>query len=89
MANDAGCLNCRYWHPAWKFKREQSYQSESTDLDMSNPRRTEGLRRRSRKGLCRRYAPQASSLTIGWMETKPNDWCGDYEPMTEASDLPS
>jgi len=33
----------------------------------------------SPKGLCRRYAPQASALTTVWMETNNADWCGDHE----------
>ncbi|HJP53999.1 MAG: hypothetical protein QF511_08750 [Rhodospirillales bacterium] len=36
------------------------------------------MRKVSEKGLCRRYAPQASALTTVWMETKSSDWCGDY-----------
>ena len=73
------CQNCRYWHPSWKFKKQQQYDSAADNLDAANPRRTLGLRKDSLKGLCRRYAPQASALTTVWMETKSADWCGDYE----------
>ncbi len=86
MADAEACVNCRYWHPAWKFKREQGDQAEGADLNISNPRRMEGLRRRSRKGFRRRYAPRASSLTTVWMATKPNEWCGDYDPLSQASE---
>ncbi len=83
MADQEACMNCRFWNPNWKFKREQRYQQEGVALDQTNPRRTEGLRAKSSKGLCRRYAPQASALTTVWMETKPDDWCGDYEKIQE------
>ena len=45
---------------------------------------TRGLRKDSNKGLCRRYAPQASALTTVWMETKSSDWCGDFQAGPEA-----
>ena len=73
------CQNCRFWDPLWKFKKEQRFHGESSQLDRSNPRITRGLRKDSNKGLCRRYAPQASALTTVWMETKNSDWCGDYQ----------
>ena len=38
-----------------------------------------GLSKRSNKGLCRGYAPQASALTAAWMETKNSAWDGDHE----------
>lgn len=41
---------------------------------------TGGMRKQSDKGLCRRYAPQASALTTVWMETSNADWCGDHQP---------
>lgn len=78
------CQNCRYWHPSWKFKKQQRYESGAQDLDAANPRLTGGLRKESAKGLCRRYAPQASALTTVWMETKSSDWCGDFEPIKRA-----
>ncbi len=72
------CGSCRYWHPGWKFKSHQRYHPEENRLDLTNPRSTESMRKISEKGLCRRYAPQASALTTVWMETKSSDWCGDY-----------
>jgi hypothetical protein len=42
------------------------------------------LRKDSDKGLCRRYAPQASALTTVWMETRSADWCGDFERIADA-----
>ncbi|NQV83718.1 MAG: hypothetical protein HQ494_07850 [Rhodospirillales bacterium] len=50
----------------------------------ANPRMTGALRKDSAKGLCRRYAPQASALTTVWMETKSSDWCGDHVPINPA-----
>jgi len=78
MAEQEICQTCRFWDPQWKFKKDQRYETQSTALDQSNPRVTRGLRKDSNKGLCRRYAPQASALTIGWMETRNSDWCGDF-----------
>ena len=79
MVDQEACGNCRFWHPTWKFKKEQSYAQDNARLDVTNPRDTGGLRKRSNKGLCRRYAPQASALTTVWMETTNSDWCGDHE----------
>jgi len=73
------CQNCRYWHPSWKFKKQQQYETQAKELDAANPRMTASLRKDSSKGLCRRYAPQASALTTVWMETKSADWCGDFK----------
>ena len=73
------CQNCRFWQPGWKFKKHQQYVSGASGLDAANPRMTSALRKDSAKGLCRRYAPQASALTTVWMETKSSDWCGDFE----------
>ncbi len=78
MSEYETCQTCRYWDPTWKFKKNQRYAQDSS-LEISNPRRTEGLRKQSAKGLCRRYAPQASALTTVWMETSGADWCGDYQ----------
>ena len=83
MSNDECCQNCRFWCPQWKFKKHRSYLKESS-VETSNPRKTEGLRKDSNKGLCRRYAPQASALTTVWMETTNGDWCGDYDRTDEA-----
>ncbi len=77
------CQTCRFWEPLWKFKKEQRYESEASAVDRSNPRLTRGFRKDSNKGLCRRYAPQASALTSVWMETKNSDWCGDHQPIAE------
>jgi len=79
MSEQETCQNCRFWDPVWKFKRSQKYKTESTDLEISNPRMTGSMRKQSDKGLCRRYAPQASALTTVWMETSNGDWCGDYQ----------
>jgi len=84
MDEQGYCQTCRFWDPLWKFKREQRFQKADPQLDISNPRSTSGLRKDSNKGLCRRYAPQASALTSVWMETKNSDWCGDYQPAPEA-----
>ena len=78
------CQTCRFWQPGWKFKKQQQYQSNAAGLDAANPRMTSALRKDSAKGLCRRYAPQASALTTVWMETKSSDWCGDYERIADA-----
>lgn len=73
------CQNCRYWHPSWKFKQQQRYDSGAVELDSANLRATSRFRKASLKGQCRRHAPQASALTTVWMETNNTDWCGDYE----------
>lgn len=73
------CQNCKFWHPSWKFKKRQRYETASSELNAANPRATGTLRKSSAKGLCRRYAPTASALTTVWMETTNADWCGDYE----------
>lgn len=78
------CQTCRFWQPGWKFKKQQQYESGAAGLDAANPRMTNALRKDSAKGLCRRYAPQASALTTVWMETKSSDWCGDYAPIDDA-----
>lgn len=78
------CQNCRFWDPSWKFKKQQKYESAAAGLDAANPRMTSALRKDSMKGLCRRYAPQASALTTVWMETKSADWCGDYKRIGES-----
>ncbi|MDD9878123.1 MAG: hypothetical protein OXR84_11855 [Magnetovibrio sp.] len=78
------CQNCRFWDPLWKFKKEQRFHAGQSDLERTNPRMTRGLRKDSNKGLCRRYAPQASALTTVWMETKSSDWCGDFQAGPEA-----
>lgn len=78
MDDQPTCQTCRFWDPIWKFKKEQRYEGANSALDRSNPRQTRSLRRDSNKGLCRRYAPQASALTSVWMETRNFDWCGDY-----------
>ena len=54
------CQNCRYWLPGWKFKQQQRYDSGAAELDAANPRATGRFRKSSPKGLCRRYAPQAT-----------------------------
>lgn len=73
------CQNCRFWQPNWKFKKQSSLESKAASLDVAIPRNTSSLRSSTAKGLCRRYAPQTSSLTTVWMETKSEDWCGDYD----------
>ncbi|NQU60205.1 MAG: hypothetical protein HQ512_03665 [Rhodospirillales bacterium] len=73
------CQNCLFWHPSWKFKKQQRYESQTAELNASNPRATGALRKNSMKGLCRRYAPSASAFTTVWMETNSSDWCGDYK----------
>jgi len=78
------CQNCRFWMPSWLFKKQQRYASEAKTMDTANPRNTSGLRSSSAKGLCRRYAPQAGALTSVWMETKSEDWCGDYDRAKES-----
>jgi len=79
------CQNCRFWHPSWKFKRQQHYESSAgSGLDQANPRAMSAFRKDSDKGLCRRYAPQASALTTVWMETRSADWCGDHERIKPA-----
>ncbi len=78
MSNNECCQTCRFWCPQWRFKKQQRYGAD-TSLEASNPRLTGGLRKDSNKGLCRRYAPQASALTTVWMETTSGDWCGDYD----------
>jgi len=85
--NDAKfCQNCQYWDPKWKFKKEQRFGREPNATDIANPRMTTGLRKQSDKGLCRRYAPQASALTTNWTETESGDWCGDFQMIAEAAD---
>ncbi len=73
------CQNCVFWHPSWLFKKQQRHDTADAELDAANPRAIGALRKNSAKGLCRRYAPQASALTTVWMETKGADWCGDYK----------
>jgi len=73
------CQNCRYWHPSWKFKKQQRYESAAGGIETANPRMMSAFRKDSDKGLCRRYAPQASALTTVWMETRSADWCGDFQ----------
>ena len=80
MSEQETCQTCRFWDPVWKFKHSQKYKSASSDLNISNPRMTGGMRKQLDKGLCRRYAPQASALTTVWMETSNADWCGDHQP---------
>lgn len=88
MVDREMCGNCRFWHPTWKFRKEQSYAQGNARLDVTNPRDTGGLRKHSNKGLCRRYAPQASALTTVWMETSNSDWCGDHERIRQEPDDP-
>ena len=57
-----GCQTCRFWLPSWKFKKQQRFATSTAALDAANPRNTSTLRSSSAKGLCRRYAPQASPL---------------------------
>jgi len=82
MSDDEFCQNCRFWDPKWKFKKEQRFEREPSATDLANPRMTTGLRKQSGKGLCRRYAPQASALTTAWTETESSDWCGDFQKMS-------
>ena len=84
MNQNLSCQSCRFWDPKWKFKKEQRYHQDTTAVEASNPRLTEGLRRKSNKGLCRRYAPHTSALSSVWMETKSTDWCGDHQPLEPA-----
>lgn len=67
------CETCRFWNPAWRFKR----QAEASLSDA-----TGSVAKRTDRGQCRRYAPRASALTTAWMETRSWDWCGDYQPRT-------
>lgn len=76
------CQNCRYWHPSWKFKKQQRY-STAGDIGAANPRVMSAFRSNSQKGECRRHAPFASALTTVWMETRSSDWCGDYDRIKE------
>jgi len=79
MSETNFCQDCRFWDPRWKFRKERSYHQGNTTAEIENPRVTSGLRKKSDKGLCRRYAPQASALTTVWMETAASDWCGDFQ----------
>lgn len=78
------CRNCRFWRPPWKLRHKSSRLS-SAFSGIHDKRGPDGQIRAQEKGLCCRYAPQASALTSVWMETKAIDWCGDYERETEDS----
>ncbi len=79
MDESETCGNCRYWHPAWKFKRKSRLGNARTPIEIPDLRQARTVKRSAERGLCRRYAPQASALTTVWMETMVWDWCGDYE----------
>ena len=82
MSNEQTCETCRFWNPAWRFKKQvgPDPHADVTPLDLPN-RPTSIARKKAERGQCRRYAPRASALTTVWMETRGWDWCGDYEPL--------
>ncbi|MGB0748369.1 MAG: hypothetical protein ACPGO3_06455 [Magnetospiraceae bacterium] len=61
------CRRCRFWNPALRVKTARASGEE---------------RNVASRGQCRRYAPQPSALTTTWMETKGDDWCGEFQPFT-------
>ena len=83
MAETETCESCRFWNPAWKFKKRLGGAPASgediTPLEVPGSS-SAGLaaKRTADRGQCRRYAPRASALTTVWMETRAWDWCGDY-----------
>ena len=79
MKENEACNNCRFWHPAWRFKKGMLADNVRTPVEIPQ----QGIKRRAERGLCRRYAPHASALTTVWMETKSVDWCGDYDRMRD------
>lgn len=83
MKENQACGNCRFWHPVWKFKKKTRPDSIRTPVEIPESRSFDSIKRHAERGLCRRYAPQASALTTVWMETRVGGWCGDYEPMGE------
>ena len=36
--------------------------------------------KRSKRGVCRRYAPRPSPLSVEFPRTRTDDWCGEFEP---------
>jgi hypothetical protein len=90
MSDQESCVICRFWQPSWKFKREQKLQEADAAPGRVGSRHAHANLQNADRGLCRRYAPQASPLATKWMETISSDWCGDYEPgsQTESQERP-
>ena len=63
------CRTCRYWRPASRIKQQMPTDEE---------------RRIATRGQCRRRAPRPSALTSTWMETRADDWCGEYGALPPA-----
>lgn len=86
MTTPNTCESCRFWNPAWRFKKHggSGAPADAAPLDLSRPHAS-AARKKSDRGQCRRYAPRASALTTIWMETRPWDWCGEHEPAEESA----
>ena len=40
-------------------------------------------------GMCRRHAPAAGSCrTATWPRSRPDDWCGEHEPIESEETMP-
>ena len=79
MDQQESCVDCRFWQPGWKFKREQKLIETQATPGQNKSNHQHANLQNADIGLCRRYAPQASPLTTKWMETHAIDWCGDFE----------
>ena len=81
MAQREACDNCRFWSPAWRFKKNVGPPASGAEVTPLEVPRSGGFlpRKQADRGQCRRYAPRASALTTVWMETRSTDWCGDYQ----------
>ncbi len=83
MTDSEDCGNCRFWQPAWKFKKKSVFDSRKTAVELPEAQPADHLRKAAERGLCRRHAPRASALTTVWMETRSMDWCGEHEIQVE------
>jgi hypothetical protein len=84
MRENEICGTCRFWCPAWRF-RKPLRGAEETPIDLpTQAPLVDSLKKHSQRGQCRRYAPRASALTTVWMETRYTDWCGDYDSLQGA-----
>jgi excisionase family DNA binding protein len=72
------CKNCKWW-------LESSKNGTDKQKDLAEKIQKDGGNYRA--GFCIRFPPAYGGNRAGWVTTRPDDYCGEYEPVKNSANM--